>query len=122
MRSPAELVVLPARCTPSAGLRAISQAPQLTQASSDIQATIQLKIDTAQREALASNRHTVRAVMPLAAAYTLQRLPELIGPAVEAFYLRDRADLRAAQKMECFMPAQFELLSTLVPATVRFTR
>lgn len=46
----------------------------------------------------------VRCVLPLRAAAVLRACPQLVAPAVEAFYLRDADDMRTAARMQTFPP------------------
>ncbi len=62
------------------------------------------------------NFHHARCHIPRAIAYVLYRNPQLLAPAVEAFYTRDPIALKACQKMEKFPP------STSITVTVKFTK
>src|SRR5690349_6875157 len=78
-------------------------------------------------EAKLHNRHQVKCILPASAARVLQAAPQLVAPAVEAFYLRDPLDLKAANKMAKLMPlaaksGQPSDSARFVVAPVRFTR
>ncbi|VDB85844.1 unnamed protein product [Peniophora sp. CBMAI 1063] len=56
--------------------------------------------------ALASHVHTTKAFLPVDVAKALASNPSLVQKAVETFYTRDPAQLRAAHKMTRFPPSQ----------------
>ncbi|CAG8433446.1 1783_t:CDS:10 [Diversispora eburnea] len=62
------------------------------------------------------NIHHARCHIPRSIAHILYNNPQLIAPAVEAFYTRDPIALKACQKMEKFHP------STSITVTVKFTK
>ncbi|RIA99050.1 SGT1 protein [Glomus cerebriforme] len=62
------------------------------------------------------NIHHARCHIPRGIAHVLYQSPQLIAPAVEAFYTRDPIALKACQKMENFPP------STSLTVTVKFTK
>lgn len=67
-------------------------------------------------EALGTHLHRTKAYLPVKIAQALSKDPELIQKAVEGFYVRDPAQLRAAARMTHFPPSP----AVLVP--VRMTR
>jgi len=62
------------------------------------------------------NIHHARCHIPRGVAHALYQNPQLVAPAVEAFYTRDPVALKACQKMEKFPP------STSITVTVKFTK
>ncbi|GES93477.1 protein ecdysoneless homolog [Rhizophagus clarus] len=62
------------------------------------------------------NFHRARCHIPRKIAHILYQDPQLIAPAVEAFYTRDPIALKACQKMENFSP------SASITVTVKFTK
>ncbi|KAL1921671.1 uncharacterized protein VTP21DRAFT_10313 [Calcarisporiella thermophila] len=59
--------------------------------------------------------HKARCHIPRAIAYLVKKSPQLVAPAVEAFYIRDPIALKACHKMEKFPPDAS--ITTLVPFT-----
>jgi hypothetical protein len=62
------------------------------------------------------NIHHARCHIPRGVAHVLYQNPQLVAPAVEAFYTRDPVSLKACQKMEKFPP------SSSITVTVKFTK
>uniref|UniRef100_A0A672QM31 Protein ecdysoneless homolog n=1 Tax=Sinocyclocheilus grahami TaxID=75366 RepID=A0A672QM31_SINGR len=62
------------------------------------------------------NFHRVHCYVPAGIAVVLSRRPDLIAPAVSAFYLRDPVDLQACRTFRTFPP------DTRVMTSVKFTR
>ena len=62
------------------------------------------------------NIHHARCRIPRGVARVLYQNPQLVAPAVEAFYTRDPIALKACQKMEKFPP------SSSITVTVKFTK
>ena len=50
------------------------------------------------------NMHHARCRVPAAVAHILRLEPQLVAPAVEAFYVRDATGMKAATRMACFPP------------------
>ncbi|CAK9779392.1 hypothetical protein CC85DRAFT_288640 [Cutaneotrichosporon oleaginosum] len=65
-------------------------------------------------DALKTHQHRAKAYLPLPVARALHSNPELIQRAVEGFYVRDPAQLRAASRMTHFPPAPAVLSSVLM--------
>ncbi|KAJ3262023.1 hypothetical protein HK103_003866 [Boothiomyces macroporosus] len=63
-----------------------------------------------------SNIHHANVMIPHLAAHLLHHCPQLVAPAVEAFYNRDASTMKPCMYMKAFKP------STNVPMTVRFTK
>ncbi|ORX34672.1 SGT1 protein-domain-containing protein [Kockovaella imperatae] len=63
---------------------------------------------------LRDHLHRTNAYLPIGIAKALSVQPDLIQRAVEAFYVRDPAQLRAASRMTHFPPAQSTLTSVLM--------
>uniref|UniRef100_A0A673KD85 Protein ecdysoneless homolog n=1 Tax=Sinocyclocheilus rhinocerous TaxID=307959 RepID=A0A673KD85_9TELE len=62
------------------------------------------------------NFHRVHCYVPAGIAVVLSRRPDLIAPAVSAFYLRDPVDLQACRTFRTFPP------DTRVMTSIKFTR
>ncbi|XP_051578631.1 protein ecdysoneless homolog [Myxocyprinus asiaticus] len=62
------------------------------------------------------NFHHAHCYLPAGIAVVLSRRPDLIAPAVSAFYLRDPVDLQACRTFHTFPP------DTIVMTSVKFTR
>ncbi|KAJ3287042.1 hypothetical protein HK104_008781 [Borealophlyctis nickersoniae] len=62
------------------------------------------------------NIHRTKCIVPRLVAHLLHHDPQLVAPAVEAFYTRDPIAMRTCNKMQKFHP------STQIPVTVRMTR
>ncbi|XP_052002011.1 protein ecdysoneless homolog [Xyrauchen texanus] len=62
------------------------------------------------------NFHHANCYLPAGIAVVLSRRPDLIAPAVSAFYLRDPVDLQACRTFHTFPP------DTIVMTSVKFTR
>ncbi|BEI84682.1 hypothetical protein CcaverHIS002_0500830 [Cutaneotrichosporon cavernicola] len=65
-------------------------------------------------EALKTHQHRTNAYLPVPIARALHSDPELIQRAVEGFYVRDPAQLRAASRMTHFPPSPAMLSSVLM--------
>uniref|UniRef100_A0A8C4NAH9 Ecdysoneless n=1 Tax=Eptatretus burgeri TaxID=7764 RepID=A0A8C4NAH9_EPTBU len=63
------------------------------------------------------NLHHAYCILPAVLASLLQRHPQLVAPAVQAFYLRDPVDLRACRTFSAFSPEPSVL--TMVHRTYR---
>ncbi|ORY34285.1 SGT1 protein-domain-containing protein [Naematelia encephala] len=64
-------------------------------------------------EALKTHLHRSKAYLPLPIAKALKVAPDLVQKAVEGFYVRDPAQLRAASRMTHFPPSPAVLTSVL---------
>ncbi|WWD22408.1 hypothetical protein CI109_106899 [Kwoniella shandongensis] len=65
-------------------------------------------------EGLKTHQHRTKAYLPVSVAKALAKSPELVQKAVEGFYVRDPAQLRAASRMTHFPPSP----SVLTPITL----
>ncbi|RHZ61180.1 hypothetical protein Glove_349g126 [Diversispora epigaea] len=86
-----------------------------TKADDNIQSAVFQKIRE-YPDKIKENIHHARCHIPRSISHILYHNPQLIAPAVEAFYTRDPIALKACQKMEKFPP------STSITATVKFTK
>ncbi|XP_048864511.1 protein ecdysoneless homolog isoform X2 [Brienomyrus brachyistius] len=84
-------------------------------ASSRIRSAVRKKIE-GYPEKIRNNLHRAHCFVPAGVAAVLARRPDLIAPAVSAFYLRDPLDLRACRTFRTFPP------ETRVLTSVLFTR
>ncbi|XP_072347582.1 protein ecdysoneless homolog isoform X1 [Scyliorhinus torazame] len=67
-------------------------------------------------EKIHADRHRAYCYLPAGIAAVLQHRPDLLAPAVQAFYLRDPIDLRACRPFKLFLP------KTRVMTLVKFTK
>ncbi|KAL1407108.1 hypothetical protein Q8F55_006522 [Vanrija albida] len=65
-------------------------------------------------DALKTHQHRTKVYLPVPIARALREAPELIQRAVEGFYVRDPAQLRAAARMTHFPPSPSVLASVLM--------
>ncbi|KAJ3272987.1 hypothetical protein HDV01_004893 [Terramyces sp. JEL0728] len=65
---------------------------------------------------ISSNYHHAKVFVPHLAAHLLYHCPQLVAPAIEAFYARDPISMRPCSEMKVFPP------STNIPMTVKFTK
>ncbi|CAG8527388.1 2869_t:CDS:10 [Acaulospora morrowiae] len=86
-----------------------------TKADDEIQTTVFANI-RGYPDVIKQNIHHARCHVPRSIAHLLYHNPQLIAPAVEAFYTRDPIALKACQKMEKFP------VSTSINVTVKFTK
>uniref|UniRef100_U9TR31 SGT1-domain-containing protein n=1 Tax=Rhizophagus irregularis (strain DAOM 181602 / DAOM 197198 / MUCL 43194) TaxID=747089 RepID=U9TR31_RHIID len=115
-KTPAEIFNIPA------GKLSIDKAVELihndninTKANVNIQlAALEKSNEFPQK--IQQNIHRARCHIPRKIAHALYLNPQLVAPAVEAFYTRDPIALKACQKMENFTP------STSITVTVKFTK
>lgn len=75
------------------GLQILRSSGKKTVASSEIQEAISSRIG-AYPEKMRNNFHHVAVMLPPLLAAILKENPNLLGPVVEAFYLRDPISLR----------------------------
>ncbi|GAQ92583.1 hypothetical protein KFL_010610030 [Klebsormidium nitens] len=90
-----------------------------TRASDRIQSAVQRPI-AGYPERARSNQHRARCLLPLRVAHILRQEPQLVAPAVEAFYDRDVDSMKAAAKMAFALPEGSQ--TPLVKASVQFSR
>ncbi|XP_067828549.1 protein ecdysoneless homolog isoform X2 [Heptranchias perlo] len=67
-------------------------------------------------EKIHGDRHCAYCYVPAGIAAVLKRRPDLLAPAIQAFYLRDPIDLRACRPFKLFLP------ETRVTTLVTFTK
>ena len=97
-RTPAELMQIPAKLTIERAIDIIRQPILSTVAEDGVQQAIKDRlIDKPEL-------HHAKCTLPTRAAYVLLRHPQLLPLAVEAFYLRDPAGLKACAAMTTFPP------------------
>ncbi|KAJ3024050.1 hypothetical protein HKX48_007981, partial [Thoreauomyces humboldtii] len=77
-----------------------------TAAPAAILAPITARLSSLPSAALSTTRHRALAHIPRSLARILRYDPQLISPAVEAFYTRDPIALKACQRMETFTPGR----------------
>jgi hypothetical protein len=76
-----------------------------TQASEEVQEAIARRIGGYPEQAR-RNMHRARCVVPVSVAQVLKHEPQLVSLAVEAFYRRDVDAMKAATRLERFLPVQ----------------
>lgn len=77
----------------------------VTKASEEVQEAIARRIKEYPEQAR-RNMHKARCVMPLPVAQVLKHEPQLVSLAVEAFYRRDIDAMKAASRLERFLPGE----------------
>lgn len=97
-RTPAELMQIPAKLTIERAIDIIRQPVISTVAEDGVQQAIEDRLVDK------PELHRARCTLPSRAAYVLLRHPQLLPLAVEAFYLRDPAGLKACAAMSTFPP------------------
>ncbi|XP_012719492.2 protein ecdysoneless homolog [Fundulus heteroclitus] len=96
-------------------LALLSAHPEACQASPKIRSVLKKRLQ-GYPEKIKSNLHQARCFIPAGIASVLARRPDLVAPAVSAFYLRDPVDLHACRGFRTFPP------DTRVLTLVTFTR
>ncbi|KZV68670.1 SGT1-domain-containing protein [Peniophora sp. CONT] len=86
-------------------LKLVRDGSVATRASKAVEETVWKRI-SGYPAALASHMHTTKAYIPMDVAKALASNPDLVQKAIETFYTRDPAQLRAAHKMSRFPPSQ----------------
>ncbi|KAF0492700.1 SGT1-domain-containing protein [Gigaspora margarita] len=86
-----------------------------TKADSKVQQTV-FSRTLGYPEKVNQNFHSARCYIPKAIAHVLYHNPQLVAPAVEAFYTRDPIALKACRKMQKFPPY------TSITVSVKFTK
>lgn len=76
-----------------------------TRASEEVQEAIARRVKEYPEQAR-RNMHRARCVVPLPVAQVLRHEPQLVSLAVEAFYRRDVDAMKAATRLERFLPVQ----------------
>ncbi|EFJ45520.1 MADS box transcription factor, partial [Volvox carteri f. nagariensis] len=107
---------LPASPTVAQALAVLREARFAT-ASLRVQRPIDQRLEGYPARARREQQQVARCLLPGPVAAALQAEPQLVSQLVEAFYLRDADDMRAAARMR-FLPAALERS----PVLVRMTR
>uniref|UniRef100_A0A1A7WHQ5 Ecdysoneless homolog n=2 Tax=Iconisemion striatum TaxID=60296 RepID=A0A1A7WHQ5_9TELE len=89
--------------------------PESCQASAKICSALNKRIE-GYPEKIQSNLHRAHCFLPAGVATVLAQRPDLVAPAVSAFYLRDAVDLQACRSFKTFPP------DTRILTLVTFTR
>ncbi|KAI7869680.1 SGT1 protein-domain-containing protein [Spinellus fusiger] len=116
--TPADILQLPnaGKLTRTNAIFIVREDTVVTEAAEDIQIILRGRIHD-YPQAAKDETHYARCLLPKQAAYALLDTPELLPLAVEAFYLRDPASLKACTTMTHFPPQQGD-----VDTVLRFTR
>ncbi|KAM8738233.1 protein ecdysoneless homolog isoform 1-T2 [Acanthopagrus schlegelii] len=96
-------------------LALLSTHPAACQASPKISSAMMKRL-AGYPEKIKTNLHHAHCFIPAGIATVLAQRPDLVAPAVSAFYLRDPVDLQACRSFKTFPP------DTLVLTSVTFTR
>ncbi|KAM6916341.1 protein ecdysoneless homolog [Xenentodon cancila] len=96
-------------------LALLSTHPEACQASPEICSALRKRLE-GYPEKIQSSLHRAHCFIPAGIATVLARRPDLVAPAVSAFYLRDPVDLQACRNFKTFPP------DTRVLTSVTFTR
>uniref|UniRef100_H3DI00 Ecdysoneless homolog (Drosophila) n=1 Tax=Tetraodon nigroviridis TaxID=99883 RepID=H3DI00_TETNG len=99
----------------SQALAVLSSHPQICQASPHICSALKKRLN-GYPEKIKSGLHRAHCFVPAGIAAVLAQRPQLVAPAVSAFYLRDPVDLQACRSFKTFPP------QTSVLTSVTFTR
>ncbi|TPX49274.1 hypothetical protein SeMB42_g02655 [Synchytrium endobioticum] len=102
------------KITVSAGVEFVASSSMDTRASEDIQKAVFDRISEYPEKAR-QNIHHARVTIPRTLASVLSREPQLVAPAVEAFYMRDPIAMRAIHRMERFPPS--DSMDCTIPLT-----
>lgn len=89
---------LPPSPTPRDALQIIRSEAITTQANTGMQNAISSRIKGYPQKAL-SEMHRARCRVPAKVAAVLKQQPQLVSPAVQAFYYRDVQDMKAAARL-----------------------
>ncbi|MCO5608141.1 hypothetical protein L7F22_062347 [Adiantum nelumboides] len=117
--SPAELFQLPLHPSIQDALGVFYNGNIRTKADNSVQGAIMRKLAEFQQNPN-YNMHSVVCRVPLSVAQILKHEPQLVALAVEAFYDRDLDSMKAASRMDCFLPSGEE--AQLVDVMVRMSR
>ncbi|XP_007545493.1 protein ecdysoneless homolog [Poecilia formosa] len=93
----------------------LSAHPEVCLASPKIRSALKKRLQ-GYPEKIKANLHRAHCFIPAGVASVLAQRPDLVAPAVSAFYLRDPVDLQACRSFKTFPP------DTRVLASVTFTR
>uniref|UniRef100_A0A8C9XI02 Ecdysoneless homolog (Drosophila) n=1 Tax=Sander lucioperca TaxID=283035 RepID=A0A8C9XI02_SANLU len=96
-------------------LALLSTHPEACQASPKICSALRKRLE-GYPEKIKAGLHRAHCFIPSGIAMVLAQRPDLVAPAVSAFYLRDPVDLQACRSFKTFPP------DTRVLASVTFTR
>ncbi|XP_032396906.1 protein ecdysoneless homolog [Etheostoma spectabile] len=96
-------------------LALLSTHPECCQASPGICSVLKKRLD-GYPEKIKASLHRAHCFIPSGIAMVLAQRPDLVAPAVSAFYLRDPVDLQACRSFKTFPP------DTRVLTSVTFTR
>ncbi|XP_061693665.1 protein ecdysoneless homolog [Syngnathoides biaculeatus] len=96
-------------------LALLSSQPEACRASSKITCALNKRMD-GYPEKIAVSLHRAHCFVPAGVAMVLEQRPNLVAPAVSAFYLRDPIDLQACHNFKNFPP------DTRLLTSVTFTR
>lgn len=96
-------------------LALLSAHPDACQASPKISSAVNKRLD-GYPEKIKTGLHRAHCFIPSGIAMVLAQRPDLVAPAVSAFYLRDPVDLQACRSFKTFPP------NTRVLTSVTFTR
>ncbi|XP_068183532.1 protein ecdysoneless homolog [Antennarius striatus] len=99
----------------SQALELLSAHPEACQANPKICSTVRKRLEGYPGK-IKTNLHHAHCFLPASIAMVLERRPDLVAPAVSAFYLRDPVDLQACRSFKTFPP------DTRVLTSVTFTR
>ncbi|XP_034753221.1 protein ecdysoneless homolog [Etheostoma cragini] len=96
-------------------LALLSTHPEACQASPEISSALRKRLD-GYPEKIKASLHRAHCFIPSGIDMVLAQRPDLVAPAVSAFYLRDPVDLQACRSFKTFPP------DTRVLTSVTFTR
>ncbi|KAI3363335.1 hypothetical protein L3Q82_011958, partial [Scortum barcoo] len=96
-------------------LALLSAHPEACQASPKISSALRKRLE-GYPEKIQTGLHRAHCFIPSGIAMVLAQRPDLVAPAVSAFYLRDPVDLQACRSFKTFPP------NTRVLTSVTFTR
>lgn len=112
--TPAELYRLPVSPSITDALEVLSRGDLQTKAADPVQAALQSRIGSYGKDCK-NNMHNVVCRVPLPVAQILKHEPQLVSLAVEAFYDRDLESMKAASRMQQFLPnGQVEMVDVMV--------
>ncbi|ORX92838.1 SGT1-domain-containing protein [Basidiobolus meristosporus CBS 931.73] len=115
-KTPADFGIFPAgQISVQKGIEIIRKNSRSTIQNNGIQNTIQHRL-AGYPEKAREQIHRAKVSIPRRIAHILKSNPQLVAPAVEAFYTRDPIAMKACHRMENFPP------NTSISTTVRFTR
>ncbi|XP_077352292.1 protein ecdysoneless homolog [Festucalex cinctus] len=93
----------------------LSSQPEACRANPKITRALDRRLD-GYPDKIGANQHRAQCFVPAGVAMVLAQRPDLVAPAVSAFYLRDPVDLQACRNFKNFPP------DTRVLSSVTFTR